>query len=68
MASTVGTASVCSLQFLAPTPEGSTVWVTHVQTDTVEWAWKLLDKLEIKYPRRKWRWVRTIQDVKYPQI
>jgi hypothetical protein len=68
MKSTIGTASVISLQFLTPTPEGSTAWVTHVQTDTEEWAWKLLDKLVIKYPRRKWRWIRTIEDVKYPQI
>lgn len=68
MASTIGTASVISLQFLASTPEGSTAWVTHVQTDTEEWAWQLLDKLKRKFPRRSWRWVRTIEDTKYPQI
>jgi hypothetical protein len=68
MTSTIGTASVISLQFLTPTREGSTAWVTHVQTDTEDWAWRLLDKLTVKYPRRKWRWIRTIEDTKYPQI
>ena len=68
MASTIGTAPVISLQFLTPTPEGSTAWVTHVQTDSEDWAWQLLDKLERKFPRRRWRWVRTIEDTKYPQI
>ncbi len=67
MASTVGTRSVYSLQFLAPTPTGSTAWVTQLQTDTENQAWEWIDRLEREYPTKRWRWIATIQDFKYQQ-
>ena len=51
-----------SLQFLTPTPDKSTAWMTHLQTDTVEQAWQWLEHLEQKYPKRRWRWIRTLRD------
>ena len=66
MPSTIGTRSVISLQFLAPTPSGSTAWVTQLQTDTVDQAWVWLDRFERDYPTKRWRWIRTIEDNAYP--
>jgi len=66
--STIGANSAISLQFLAPTPDGSTAWVTQLQTDTEAWAWEWLDRLERQYPTRKWRWVRTLEDSAYPRV
>ena len=68
MASTIGTRSVVSLQFLAPTPDGSTAWVTQLQTDTVEQAWDRLDRLRIENPTKPWRWVWTVEDSAYPHV
>lgn len=59
--------STISLQFLTPTPDFSTAWMTHLQTDTEEQAWYWLDRLEREYPKRKWRWIRTLEDTIYPK-
>ena len=66
--STIGANPAISLQFLTPTPDGSTAWVTQLQTDTEAWAWEWLNRLESQYPTRKWRWIRTLEDSAYPRV
>ena len=66
MASTIGTRSVLSLQFLASTSDGSTAWVTHLQTDTEPEAWVWLGRLRTEYPTKPWRWIWATEDNAYP--
>jgi len=58
--------TVYALQFLTPTAEGSTAWVTHLQTDTEAQAWQWLDRLErFEYPTKRWRWVLAAENTSY---
>jgi len=65
---TISDNSAISLQFLTPTPDGSTAWITQMQTDAEAWAWEWLDRLSREYPTRQWRWVRTPEDSAYPSV
>ena len=63
-----GTRSVYALQFLAPTPDGSTAWVTHLQTETEAWAFDWLSRLQREQPGKGWRWVLTAEDTCYKRV
>ena len=58
--------TVYALQFLTPTAEGSTAWITHLQTDTEAQAWQWLERFErFEYPTKRWRWVLAAENTSY---